>query len=292
MKKIFSIVTCTYNSVKFLKDNIDSIKSQSFTDYEHILIDGFSTDGTKEMVLEYQKSDPMKIKFFQLEPKGIANAMNEGTRKAQGQYIIHLHSDDYLYDKDVLADTEHFLGQKKYPDWIYSRELFVDSDKHKIMSTNRKVMFKQGYKTTFIRYLLKYYGFIRHQSVFIKKDVFERYGYFNESFRIAMDYEYWLRIKEHTRWVFFDRIVDCFRIHEGGMSNSISSRTIMQLEDMRAAKMYMNPIEFYIMRPIFRIVTMLVLSIKEQIVLYRKFAIISPTSSPPPSPSDNNQVKT
>lgn len=267
----FSIITCSLNSSRFLRDNINSIRSQTFSNFEHIFIDGFSSDGTKEMILEYQKTNPEKIKLSQLKPNGIANAMNEGVKIARGEYIIHLHSDDYLHDKNVLSDVENFLKEKKYPDWIYSRELSVNIDGHIIKTTNRKIMFKQGYKTFLTRYLLKYYNYIRHQSVFIKRNMFNKYGYFDETFNGAMDYEYWLRIKDNTNWIFFDRTIDCFRVHEGGMSSSMSSRIAMQLEEMRAGRLYMNPIEFYIMRSIFKILAIFISNVREQFTLYRKF---------------------
>lgn len=264
----FSIITCTKNSVKYLKDNIDSVRSQTFSDYEHIFIDGFSNDGTKELILEYQKKYPDKVKLFQSEPKGIANAMNEGIDVARGKYLIHLHSDDYFYDSAVLNDVTKFLDEKK-PDWIYSKELRVASSKQRIGLFVDKTIFKFGSKYLLSKYLLKYFDFIRHQSVFIKKDVFKKFGYFDSRFDIAMDYEYWLRIKDKTYWIFFDRVVDCFRIHDDGASSSPHAKTKMCIDEMLASRSYMNPIEFYILRPLFKILIKTLAETERQIDLYK-----------------------
>ena len=76
----FSIITCTYNSEKFLKKNIESVKKQNFKDFEHIFIDGFSQGGTINIIKNYQTEFPQRVKLFQVEPKGISHAMNEGIK--------------------------------------------------------------------------------------------------------------------------------------------------------------------------------------------------------------------
>jgi len=90
----FSIITCTYNSEKYLQENINSVESQIFHNFEHVFIDGNSSDKTIEIIKKYQKKYPHTVKLLQCEPKGISNAMNHGINQSSGQYIIHLHSDD------------------------------------------------------------------------------------------------------------------------------------------------------------------------------------------------------
>src|SRR3989344_3422053 len=101
----FSIITCTHNSKKFLAKNIHSVDLQTFTDFEHIFIDGFSTDGTVDVISKYKRNNTKNIRMFRSKAKGISNAMNVGVRKAKGKYILHLHSDDYFYDSGVLNDV-------------------------------------------------------------------------------------------------------------------------------------------------------------------------------------------
>jgi glycosyltransferase involved in cell wall biosynthesis len=79
MKPFFSIITATLNSEKFLRDNIESVKKQTFQDFEHIFIDGFSNDATVEIIKEYQRErGESKVKIFQYPPKGVTDAFNKG----------------------------------------------------------------------------------------------------------------------------------------------------------------------------------------------------------------------
>lgn len=267
----FSIITCTKNSARYLKDNIGSVARQTFRDYEHLFVDGYSNDGTKEMISEYQKTNPPRIIFFQTEPKGIADAMNRGIECSRGEYLIHLHSDDYFHDEKALEEVNRFLENNVNPDWIYSKEMQVGSSGREIKVPNDKAIFKMGSKSFLSRYLLKYHDFVRHQSVFIKKSVFEKFGYFDESFPIAMDYDFWLRIRNKTHWLFFDRITDCFRMHDDGASSSPTAKTKMLLDEMRAGRLHMNWFEFYILRFMFKISAKLIAETELQISLYKSF---------------------
>ena len=266
----FSIITCTKNSSKYLKETINSVKNQSFTDYEHIFIDGNSNDGTKEIILEYQKTNSSKIKLIQTEPKGIADAMNIGINNSNGEYLIHLHSDDYFYDSNVLKDSAEYLRKNKV-DWVYGKELRIDSLGRPIKIFLENSLFEQGSEYYFSRLILKYIDFIRHQSVFIKKSVFDKYGYFDSSFNIAMDYEFWLRIRNKTTWKFNNRIINCFRMHDNGTSSSPSEKSKMLLDEMKAGKRYMNYFEFYILRFIFKIIIRSIAETIDQVNLYKTF---------------------
>jgi len=92
----FSIITCTKNSAKFLNTCLESVKVQTFRDFEHIIVDGHSTDDSKQILAKYS------INIISTLPRGIANAMNIGLGRAKGQYIYFLNSDDSFYDSSVL----------------------------------------------------------------------------------------------------------------------------------------------------------------------------------------------
>ena len=269
MPPIFSIITCTKNNARYVRENIDSVRAQTFRDYEHIFVDGFSSDGTKEIIQEYEKNNPERVKVFSSSPAGIAEAMNRGVRHARGRYLLTLHSDDCMHDETVLADAAAFLRQSGEPDWIYAREVKIDSVGNLMRERSEPALLKHGSSSMLSRYLLGYYNFIRHQSVFIKKSVFERHGYFDETFPFAMDYEFWLRIKNHTRWIYFDRIVDFFRVHDSGNSSNPLARDRAQVDEMRAGRLYLNGFEFYVLRPVFKVAAKSLSLISEQFRLYR-----------------------
>jgi len=238
----FSIITCTYNSEKYLSRCIASVRGQTFKDYEHIFIDGYSNDNTIKMIDEY-KAHNKNVRFLQKEKRGISNAMNEGIRDAGGEYIIHLHSDDRFYDPMVLEDTASFL-EKYCPDWIYGKINVLKDNEHRIgIFPDRKVL-QYSYKSIFGKYLLKFFSFVPHQAVFIKKQVFEVYGYFDESISTAMDPDLWMRIRKKTTWTFFDRIISDFCIGEDTESSSKKNIEQNRKNIETVQRRYMNLFEF------------------------------------------------
>jgi glycosyltransferase involved in cell wall biosynthesis len=212
----FSIITCTYNSAQYLQENIDSVAMQTYGDYEHIFIDGYSTDDTMAMIEQYRKKYPDRVKVFQSEPRGISHAMNEGIEKAQGHYVVHLHSDDGLHDTRVLEKVEAFLMQNDDPAWIYgkARVTNVSNGNSTIIPPRRLI-----YDRSSFWLLLFMNNYIPHQSVFIKKELFVQYGLFDETLKNYMDLDMWLRLTKrgvHAR--FFDAIICNFTIRPDAQS--------------------------------------------------------------------------
>lgn len=215
-----SIITCTYNSAFFLEKNIESVKKQNYENFEHIFIDGFSTDNTLEIIKKYQSECP-NVKLFSVQPKGISNAMNEGIKQSNGDYLIHLHSDDSFFDSEVLVDVVAFLDNRQL-DWIYGKVNVVEEDGQSVGLFPKKKLWQQG-GSRFGNYLLKFYNFIPHQGVFIKKDVFDKFGYFDETISSAMDPDLWLRIKDKTNWIFFDRVISNYCVRSDAQSSSLKN---------------------------------------------------------------------
>jgi glycosyltransferase involved in cell wall biosynthesis len=238
----FSIITCTYNSAQFLKRNIDSVKSQNYKNFEHIFIDGFSTDGTLDMLEEYRKLFPDKVKIFKYKAKGISNAMNLGIKHSSGDYLIHLHSDDSLYDNSVLSDVNNYLSSNNF-DWIYGKILIRNENFSKVgFYPNKSIFLKKG--NSFIKkYILKFINFIPHQSVFIKKDVFNKFGLFDENLKSAMDPDLWLRIKDKTNWIFFDRVISNYSVRKDAQSSGKKNKKENIKNRMIVKRRHLNKIE-------------------------------------------------
>lgn len=211
----FSIITCTYNSEKYIGNNIRSVSLQTFQNYEHIFIDAFSTDKTIGIIKKYQKSNPSRIKLFQYPKKGISDAMNIGIKKAQGEYLIFLHSDDIFYTNDILQYVNDFIIKKNSPSWIYGRSNFLNiiTNKKRIVP-HRKIYYKANF------WLLLLTDYIPHQATFIKKEIFNKYGYFDTQLLNAMDYEMWLRLtKNNISSCFINKIICTFTMRPGSQSN-------------------------------------------------------------------------
>jgi glycosyltransferase involved in cell wall biosynthesis len=211
MQPKFSIITCTYNSEKYIKNNLKSVKNQNFKNFEHIFIDAFSNDKTVEIIKNYQNNNPkQKIKFFQFPPKGISNAMNKGIEKAKGEYIVHLHSDDSFYQKNVLEKVDKFIKKNKKPDWIYGKANFIKPE----TGDSRIIPHRKIYHKARL-WLLVLTNYIPHQSVFLKKEIFNKYGGFREDFKNAMDYELWVRlVSKNIKAKFIDQIISNFYLRE------------------------------------------------------------------------------
>ncbi len=213
----FSIITCTYNSDKTLSRTIESVKNQTFKDFEHIFIDANSTDSTQKLIKGYQKTSS-SVKIYKYPPKGISDAMNMGISHARGKYIIHLHGDDYLYSDDVLQKAYNYLKDQKY-DWVYGQINTFDETNSSIGIFPKRKIFQIASSL-----LLQLFNFIPHQAVFIKKEVFNKFGIFDESIKIAMDYEFWLRIAPKTTWKYIDLIVSNYGLSSTANSSSSANK--------------------------------------------------------------------
>ncbi|WP_459200950.1 glycosyltransferase family 2 protein [Methanococcus sp. CF] len=247
---LFSIITCTYNSEKYVSECIDSILSQTFTDYEHIFIDGSSSDDTLKIINEYKKNNE-KVHVYSLPKKGISNAMNEGIKKSKGKYIIHLHADDLFYNPEVLEKVSKLLNDY---DWVYGKSQHIDYDLKPIgMYLSKFKFFQRSSSNKLGKELIKWVNFIPHQSVFIKKDVFEKHGYFDESLKSGMDPDLWMRIRNDTKWVFIDVIVSKRRHTEESQSYGKQFKKENEECFKVVKKRHLNRIEFMISYFIYKI---------------------------------------
>lgn len=248
-KPFFSIVTCTFNSGKFISKNINSVKKQTFQDWEHIFIDGKSKDSTLEAIKAYREKFPSQVRLYSSEPRGISSAMNVGLKKARGKYLIFLHSDDSLYNPKVLQNISGYLKIQKFPDWIFGKINVIEAGGKSIG------VFPSRW---FYEYLpisiIKYFNVIPHQAVFIKKIVFDKFGYFDESLSSAMDIDLWLRIYKETRWKFFNGVIANFSIRPGAQSSSLAKKEENDRNIFRVEERYLNGFEMRLFKLVKKIV--------------------------------------
>lgn len=244
----FSIVTCTYNSEEFIEKNILSVKEQKFNDYEHILIDGNSTDNTIKKLQGYQNESSDKVKLYSLEPKGISNAFNKGIEEENGEYILHLNSDDSFYNDHVLEEAFKFLNTDKQLDWIYGKINVINESEKSIGFYPNKNIYKRESKNWLGKYILKFINYIPHQAVFIKKDIFESYGYFDETLSSKMDPDPWLKIRNQTYWEYFNVTVSNFMLREGAMTSSKKMLSENRKNLVLVQKRYLNKVEMFFAR--------------------------------------------
>lgn len=174
----FSIITVSLNSEKYIEKNILSIANQTYKNKEHIIIDGGSNDSTRDIIIKYEKH----ISSWVSEPDyGIADGMNKGISMATGDYLLFINSDDYLLNEDTLERISVLIHEKF--DIYFFNVLAVHSENEQKVKPNKGFGLSTYFKIG-----------SGHQGQVISKDLFEKYGLYDCSFNIAMDYEFNLRI--------------------------------------------------------------------------------------------------
>jgi glycosyltransferase involved in cell wall biosynthesis len=218
-RPFFSIVTCTRNSEEFLSDNINSVELQTFKDYEHIFIDGFSSDKTTGIIKSYQKKDKNRVFFFQFPAKGISDAFNKGILKGRGQWIVFLNSDDCFYDRSVLNSVHDYLLKNTEVKIVYGKSVFLNElgkgNKNRRVIPHRKIYRKLRF------WLIALTNYIPHQSVFMHRDLFLKCGGFDEKLNTCQDYEMWFRLsKNRVSNGYIDRKLSIFRYRKDAATQS------------------------------------------------------------------------
>lgn len=229
-KPTFSIVTCTWNSAATLADTLASVASQTCGDVEHIFVDGGSTDGTLDMIDAYQGNK----RVLRDVKGGISRAMNEGIRHANGEYIAHLHSDDYYFSNDVLATVaERFAADKV--DWMFGNIQVLKDDVLQAPHTMNPFSYQS---------LAAGKAFVPHPAVFVRKAAFERVGVFDEQLKYAMDIDLWLRLGAVARPSTVDRTFTVFRDHAGSVSSANKIKARQEEFGVRRRHMDKAPLAF------------------------------------------------
>lgn len=189
-----SIITINYNNADGLRKTLASVVSQTYRDIEHIIIDGGSTDGSVDIIKEYFRkveSGESRVKsviWSSESDGGIYAGMNKGIRKATGDYIQILNSGDILVSDDVTERMVATLGIDGDPAILYGNML-KSYDMKTII--NRDTCGSGMYTPESFLYFYK--GTLNHDCAYIRRDLFEKYGLYNEQMKICSDWEWYVR---------------------------------------------------------------------------------------------------
>jgi len=222
-----SIVTVCYNSAKTIRDTIESVLSQTYADVEYIIVDGASTDGTIEIVDSYRNQ---VSKFISEPDHGIYDAMNKGIAAATGDVVGLLNSDDVYEHKDVLTDVVSSFSERSSADIIFGDVVFASPD-----NMNRVVRY---YRSSHFRpWKLRFGWMPPHPATFVRREVYEKYGLYSLNYRIASDYEIFVRwmLLNKLRYHYLDAVL--VRMRTNGVSTSgWKSSVVITKEIVRACR--------------------------------------------------------
>lgn len=213
---LISIIIAVFNGAATLQKCLDSVAMQTYPNKELVVMDGGSSDGTVSIL----KANGSSITYWEsVQDNGIAHAWNKGLRKSQGEWVIFIGADDQLYDATVLSDMAKLLGGDTENDLVYGKIVFSDG------SYAGKVLGQPFNWITYKRRMM-----IPHTGCFQRKALFNEIGEFDESFRIAVDYEIFLR-KPLIKAKFVPRLITAM----GGEGMS-TQQAILTLKEGRLAQ--------------------------------------------------------
>jgi glycosyltransferase involved in cell wall biosynthesis len=184
MRTRLSIVTINRNNASGLEKTMQSVASQTFKGFEYIIIDGVSTDESVAVIKKHEK-EFVDLKWVSEPDSGIYNAMNKGIRMASGDYIQILNSGDCLAAPDVSEKMLKTLEEKGFPSILYGNmvKCFADG----------KRMVDKCFAGQEITMLGMFTGTLNHDPAYIRRDLFEKYGYYDETLKIVADWKWYLK---------------------------------------------------------------------------------------------------
>ena len=220
-----TIITVVFNGAKYIRTAIQSVLSQDYDNIEYIVIDGGSTDGTVDIIKEYQN----KISVFVSEPdKGLYDAMNKGIGLATGDVVGILNGDDFYIDDKVIEKVVKEFEEKGvdsvYADLVYVRPKNLD----------KTVRYYDGSHFNPSKFA---YGWMpAHPTFFVKKDIYDKYGVFRTDLKIGADFDILTRFlyTQKISYSYMQEILVKMRL--GGVSTSFRSIWTNNIEQLMACK--------------------------------------------------------
>jgi len=210
----FSVITTCLNAEKSIKATIESVLSQKGDfDLEYIITDAGSTDKTVEIIKSYGD----KIKYILAEKSNQSEGFNIGIANSTGDILSFINADD-TYLENALANIAESAKSNPNSKWFIGRYRIVDESNKEVSK------YISDYKASLAKLYsyssLLIENFVPHPSTFIRKELFEKYGYYDLEQKYAMDYDLWLRIGKENKPQFVDEYIATFKREKGTKSNS------------------------------------------------------------------------
>ena len=188
---LISVITVCFNAGEYIEQTITSVMTQTYPNLEYIIIDGGSRDGTVEIIRKYES----RLAYWHSQPdRGIAHAFNLGLAQAHGEWIVCLNADDIFLTPTAIEQMAPHLRLHQDDDVVFGQMLSLTRDQHPqpvplCKSSGRPWRWQEFRRV----------DRIPHPAAFTHRNYFDRVGWFDETFRIAMDYELFLRARGGLR---------------------------------------------------------------------------------------------
>jgi glycosyltransferase involved in cell wall biosynthesis len=220
----FTVITINLNNREGLRRTMESVRMQAFSDYEYLVVDGVSNDGSLEVIDEYHNIVAKKLVE---KDKGVYDAMNKGLALATGEYIVFLNSGDEFKSATTLSEIHEGCADK---DFVYCDVEVFNEDNHRIRTHPSELS---------TRFLLT--GMICHQAIFAKRTLFEKTGSFSDAHKIYGDYDWLLRAikKQNATTKHIPKVL--VRYEEIGLSNTTDKQK-QRTEKDQIHSAYFNPL--------------------------------------------------
>lgn len=205
-----TVLTCVYNCERFISKCIESVLDQNFRDFEFIIVDDGSTDGTSEIIDNYAKTD-FRIKHIKKINSGLTKSLNLGIQLSITNYILRIDADDEMIQGRILNSYNAIVCNGA--DVVINQTNFIDE--------NSVLLGKSSAVKSIENCLLNGYSPFAHSSVIIKKSSLINIGCYDEFFKKSQDYDLWLRMMFNGyKFHILNSHYTSVRIHEGSLTNS------------------------------------------------------------------------
>jgi glycosyltransferase involved in cell wall biosynthesis len=220
-----SIITVVYNNEKTIKEAIESVFSQTYSEIEYVIIDGNSIDNTVKVINQY--NDQLSY-FISEKDNGIYDAMNKGIKASTGDVIGILNSDDLYQDSTVIQTVMNHFNQDLNLDIVFGDLVYVKND-------NVDKVIRYWKSRPYFRKYFEMGNVPPHPSLFVKKNVYTEAGLFSLDYKLAADYEFMLRIfkKHNFKSKYINKVIVKMRL--GGATNQSFSNIKRQNKEILLA---------------------------------------------------------
>lgn len=186
-RPMFAVITVTYNAAEELPATLRSVREQTYDSFEHLIIDGASTDTTLDIA---RRNAPLCQKIFSSPDRGLYDAMNKGLGHATGEYVIFLNAGDRFHSPSTLSHVAQKILDNDFPGVVYGQTDLVDSSGRRLAGRHLEAPPELTYKS-FREGML-----VCHQAFFVLRRIAE---YFDLRYKYSADYEWCIRVLQHSR---------------------------------------------------------------------------------------------